>query len=509
MSEIQVGISLPQLNHDLAQIFENGQETSVDVRIPGPRQPSDEAVSRNHLHLAPAVPEVVLEPVADSLAVSRQLRQSPWFTDLPVALVASLVVAAAAQMPTHYAVGVLITWAISALYAGKRLNAPGATAFRGLAPAISPPIAAAGLAVAVTGDPTLVIGKAALIVFVASLSLVILRSLRVTTPLRTVVVGDGASIAEAASRWHGDAHIKVVGACSSESASEGSMPGQFEGMPWVHGQKLLGSLVDDTRADLVLMAPGVSPEQLRHASWELEGRSARLALLGPLDAVAPHRVSTTSFAGSTLVHIAPSRPAEVVQVVKGALDRVFGAALLLAAAPVLLMLMALIRLDSPGAALFRQTRVGINGRPFTIFKLRTMSVDAEALRAALLADNEVDGNLFKIKADPRVTKIGKFLRRASLDELPQLLNVVRGEMSIIGPRPALPEEVAAYDTATSRRLAVKPGITGLWQVSGRSDLPYDEAVRLDLHYADNWRISDDAVIVLRTAHAVVASRGAY
>ena len=138
-----------------------------------------------------------------------------------------------------------------------------------------------------------------------------------------------------------------------------------------------------------------------------------------------------------------------------------------------------------------------------------MTDDAEARRAELVADNEVDGHLFKIRSDPRVTRIGKFLRRSSLDELPQLLNVVKGDMSIIGPRPALPDEVAEYDTATRRRLAVKPGITGLWQVSGRSDLPYDEAVRLDLHYADNWRLSDDAVIVLRTARAVVASRGAY
>ncbi|MGD9957858.1 sugar transferase [Nocardioides sp.] len=473
--------------------------------MPGPRPPSDEAGSRHHLHLAPPVPEIALEPVRETFAVGRQWRQSPWVSDLPVAAAAAIVVGLAAQTPLSYIFGVMLVWSYSALHASHALMAPGVTAFRGLMPALSPPIAAAGLAVALTDTSTMVIGKAALIVFVATLSVVILRALRVTRPVRAVVLGDGAAIAAAAARWQGHQRIKVVGACSAESAEDGSLPGDFEGLPWVHGPKLLGTLVDDTRADLVVMAPGASAELLRHASWELEDRPVRLAVLGALDAVAPHRLSTTSFAGSTLVHVAPSRPSTLTRTIKGMLDRTLGLALLVAVAPLLAILAVLIRLDSPGAAMFRQTRVGLNGRPFTIFKLRTMSDDAEAL----LADNEVDGNLFKIKADPRVTKVGKFLRRSSLDELPQLINVVRGEMSIIGPRPALPEEVAAYDTATSRRLAVKPGITGLWQVSGRSDLPYDEAVRLDLHYADNWRISDDAVIVLRTAHAVVASRGAY
>ena len=509
MSEIQVGISLPQLNHDLSQIFENGQETAVDVRVPGPRQPSDEAAIRSHLHLAPPVPEIDLEQVGDALAVPPRLRQSPWVTELPVAVTAALVVGLAAQTPLSYLFGVMTVWALSALHAGHALMAPGATAFRGLGPSLSPPVALTGVAVAITGGSPMLIGKSALLVGVATLSVVLLRALRAHRPVRTVVVGDAEAIAGAANRWQGDNKIKVVGAVTAESVPEGSLPGEFEGIPWVHGQKLLGALVDDTRADLVVMAPGVTAEQLREASWELEDRPARLAVLGALDTVAPHRLSTTSFAGATLTHVAPSRPGVVTRTVKNVLDRTLGLVLLVAVAPVLALLAVLIRFDSPGAAMFRQTRVGINGRPFTIFKLRTMSDDAEALRAELVADNEVDGNLFKIKADPRVTKVGRFLRRSSLDELPQLINVVRGEMSIIGPRPALPEEVAAYDTATTRRLAVKPGITGLWQVSGRSDLPYDEAVRLDLHYADNWRISDDAVIVLRTAHAVVASRGAY
>ena len=346
-------------------------------------------------------------------------------------------------------------------------------------------------------------------VLVATMSVLILRSLRVARPIRAVVLGDGIGIAEATARWKGHRQVKVVGACSAQGHSDSELPSDFGGLPWVHGPSQLGDLVDDTRAELVLVAPGATGQQLREAAWQLEERPVRLAVIGPLDSVAPHRLTTTSFAGTTLMHVASSRPSALTRAMKNGLDRCVGVALFVAAAPVLAVLAVLIRLDSPGAAMFRQTRVGEHGRLFTIYKLRTMTDDAEARRAELVAENEVDGHLFKIRSDPRVTRVGKFLRRSSLDELPQLLNVVKGDMSIIGPRPALPDEVAEYDAATRRRLAVKPGITGLWQVSGRSDLPYEEAVRLDLHYADNWRLSDDAVIVLRTARAVVASRGAY
>ena len=455
------------------------------------------------------MPEVVIESVRDSLRLPARAAQSPWTTDLPVASAAALVVGFAAHMPALLAIGVLAVWAPSAFRAGSALNIPGTPAWRGLAAALSPPVAASGLAVAVLGTPSRTIAVATLMVLVATMSVLILRSLRVARPVRAVVIGDGIGIAEATGRWQGHRQIKVVGACSAQDDEDSQLPGEFGGLPWVHGPSRLGALVDDTDAELVLVAPGATGHQLREAAWQLEERPVRLAVIGPLDSVAPHRLSTTSFGGTTLMHVASSRPSALTQTMKGGLDRCVGLALLLAAAPVLAVIAVLIRLDSPGAAMFRQTRVGELGRPFTIYKLRTMTDDAEARRAELVAENEVDGHLFKIRSDPRVTRIGRFLRRSSLDELPQLLNVVKGEMSIIGPRPALPEEVAGYDTATRRRLAVKPGITGLWQVSGRSDLPHEEAIRLDLHYADNWRLSDDAVIVLRTARAVVASRGAY
>jgi lipopolysaccharide/colanic/teichoic acid biosynthesis glycosyltransferase len=203
------------------------------------------------------------------------------------------------------------------------------------------------------------------------------------------------------------------------------------------------------------------------------------------------------------------RAPQVAQVAKQVIDRLGAAVLLLVCLPLLMVLMAAVRLDSKGPALFVQTRVGRDGQLFRMFKLRSMHRDAEAILATLAEQNESDEVLFKIRRDPRVTRVGSWLRRSSLDELPQLLNVLLGEMSLVGPRPALPSEVAAYDDLACRRLVVKPGITGLWQVSGRSDLQWEESLRLDLWYADNWTLVDDLLIAARTVSAVTRARGAY
>jgi lipopolysaccharide/colanic/teichoic acid biosynthesis glycosyltransferase len=159
--------------------------------------------------------------------------------------------------------------------------------------------------------------------------------------------------------------------------------------------------------------------------------------------------------------------------------------------------------------IFRQDRVGRDGRHFTMLKFRTMHVDADETLQQLAGLNESDGVLFKVRLDPRITRLGRILRRYSLDELPQLVNVMRGHMSLVGPRPALPSEVVRYDEDPRRRLAVKPGLTGLWQVSGRSDLSWSDTVRLDLLYVDNWSFSLDLVILCRTVKAVLGHRGAY
>lgn len=213
------------------------------------------------------------------------------------------------------------------------------------------------------------------------------------------------------------------------------------------------------------------------------------------------------------VLLVPTRPAAGGQsrlqvIVKNAADRALASLLLvLLAVPMLLVALA-VRLDSDGPAIFSQTRVGRGGRRFTMYKFRSMDVDAEARRQRLHGLNEAAGPMFKMSRDPRVTRVGRFLRKASLDELPQLWNVVRGEMSLVGPRPALPEEVASYDERERRRLLVQPGLTGPWQVSGRSRLGWEEAIALDLAYVDGWSVWGDAVLLLRTVRAVFTGDGA-
>jgi exopolysaccharide biosynthesis polyprenyl glycosylphosphotransferase len=197
-------------------------------------------------------------------------------------------------------------------------------------------------------------------------------------------------------------------------------------------------------------------------------------------------------------------------VVKRALDVLGSFLLLVALAPLFLLVALVIRLESPGPVLFAQTRVGKWGRLFTMWKFRSMYVDAEARKAALAVDNEMKGGVtFKMKNDPRITRVGRFIRKGSIDELPQLWNVLRGDMSLVGPRPPVPKEVAEYTLADRRRLEAIPGITCIWQVSGRSDIPFKQQVELDAAYIDSQSLWLDVVLLLKTIPAVLLSRGAY
>src|SRR3954451_5504588 len=204
-----------------------------------------------------------------------------------------------------------------------------------------------------------------------------------------------------------------------------------------------------------------------------------------------------------------SAPAYALPRWKDWADRILAVGLLTVLLPVFTLIALAVGLSGRGGVLYRQPRVGLHGSEFTMLKFRTMYDGAHAHRHWLRHHDEGSGLLFKVKRDPRVTSVGRVLRRFSLDELPQLLNVVRGDMSMVGPRPALPEEVAAYSATVRRRLVVKPGLTGLWQVSGRSDLPWDESIRLDLQYVDELAPALDAKILLRTVAAVATGRGAY
>ncbi len=263
--------------------------------------------------------------------------------------------------------------------------------------------------------------------------------------------------------------------------------------------------------DVVVVVPGshMSGPRLRRLSWALHGEERPLVVVPGLTEVAGRRVGVHSVAGLTMLNVAPPLRRGLAMLLKSMTDRLGAALLITLLAPLFAAVALAVRLDSPGPVVHRQTRIGRDGKPFTMAKFRTMVADAERLRHQLTGVNEQDGRMFKIRRDPRITRIGRVLRRCSLDELPQLFNVVQGRMSLVGPRPPLPDEVAGYDEVELRRLAVKPGLTGLWQVSGRSDLSWDETVALDLRYVDNWSPAEDLALLARTVRVVVAGTGAY
>jgi exopolysaccharide biosynthesis polyprenyl glycosylphosphotransferase len=269
--------------------------------------------------------------------------------------------------------------------------------------------------------------------------------------------------------------------------------------------------VDTYAVDVVAVAadPELAGHSLRRLSWALEQRGVDLIVSPGIVEVAGPRISIRPVAGLSLLHLERPSVSGGPHLLKNIFDRVIGCTLLLLAAPVLVVVALLVRLTSSGPALFRQTRVGRAGVEFSMLKFRSMCVDAEDRKKELEALSEGNGVLFKLRDDPRVTRVGHYLRRFSLDELPQLVNVLRGEMSLVGPRPPLPAEVATYAIDDARRMLVKPGLTGLWQVSGRSDLSWDETVRLDLYYVENWSLGFDLAIIVRTIWAVARGRGAY
>ncbi|WP_348613960.1 sugar transferase [Kocuria rhizophila] len=264
--------------------------------------------------------------------------------------------------------------------------------------------------------------------------------------------------------------------------------------------------------ETLVMAAAVplSTTEIRHLGWALADERIRLVMNTGLTDVAGPRIHTQQLAGLPLIHVATPRFTRSKKIVKRCIDIAGSLTALVLLLPVMLVLGILVKAHDGGPAFFAQERVGIDGTRFKMLKFRSMYTDAEERKAALLAANESDGGvLFKMKDDPRVTKPGKWMRRYSLDELPQFINVLNGSMSLVGPRPPLASEVDKYEQHVYRRLRVRPGITGLWQVSGRSNLDWNQTVRLDLYYVENWSPVQDMVIMLRTVRAVFASDGAY
>jgi exopolysaccharide biosynthesis polyprenyl glycosylphosphotransferase len=266
------------------------------------------------------------------------------------------------------------------------------------------------------------------------------------------------------------------------------------------------------RADTVaiLTCPEMDGPRLRRLSWELEQFGTDILVAPTLVEVAGPRISIRPAAGLPLMHVEHPSLTGGRRVAKAIFDRVGAALLLFALSALLLLLALLVKLSGSGPVLFRQTRYGRHGEQFMIYKFRTMVANAEELKADLDHLNKhAEGPLFKIDDDPRITRVGAILRKYSLDELPQLLNVLLGHMSLVGPRPPLPDEVEQYGIDARRRLAVKPGLTGLWQISGRSDLSWEDSVRLDLRYVENWSLALDAMILWKTVFVVAKGNGAY
>ncbi|WP_354212746.1 sugar transferase [Arthrobacter sp. UYCu511] len=264
-------------------------------------------------------------------------------------------------------------------------------------------------------------------------------------------------------------------------------------------------------ADAVAITTGVrlSPLIMRQLGWALSTSGTDLILAPALTDIAGPRIHTRPVAGLPLIHVTTPRLEGGKRVAKRLFDMSLSGILLLFFAPLMALVAVFIKGDSRGPVFFKQDRVGVLGEPFRMYKFRSMGVDAEARLPELQTDNDGSGLLFKLKSDPRVTRVGAILRRFSIDELPQLINVLNGEMSLVGPRPPLPAEVADYEDHVRRRLLVKPGLTGLWQVSGRSNLSWQDSVRLDLYYVENWSMTGDMVILIRTIRAVLQRDGAY
>lgn len=337
------------------------------------------------------------------------------------------------------------------------------------------------------------------------------RAMGLSLP-RALIVGSGPDIdfvAEQLGRAAAPKYV-VAGVVFSDGLPETDAV-TSTGFPAFDGINAVTDAISIANADVVILAghPGDGGEFVRALSWRLESSPAELVLAWCLDSVDGSRMRFDTANGMPMTHVATPTFSGGKYAIKRAMDVILAGGALVALAPLFAVVAVLIRRDSAGPVFFRQRRVGVDGTTFSMIKFRTMVTTAEADLAALMAQNEGNGVLFKLRTDPRVTRIGATLRRFSLDELPQLWNIFVGDMSLVGPRPSLAREVEQYDDRAQRRLYIKPGLTGAWQVGGRSDLSWDESIRLDLHYVENWSVLGDIRIMWRTVSVVIRPVGAY
>ncbi|WP_084298225.1 sugar transferase [Actinoplanes friuliensis] len=328
---------------------------------------------------------------------------------------------------------------------------------------------------------------------------------------RVLVLGHAIAVSQVTSQLHRRSHhgLQVVGACLP--ADQLGDAARVVDVPVFGSLAAAANSAAAAGADtvVVLSCPELDGPMLRRLAWDLERDDIDLIVSSALVDTAGDRITVRPVDGLPMMHVEHPRLSGGRRLIKSVFDVSVAALLLVVFAPLFALVALLIRLDTGGPVFFRQVRVGRGGQSFGMYKFRTMHTDAEARLQAMRAENEFSDVLFKIRDDPRVTRSGRILRRYSLDELPQLFNVLLGEMSLVGPRPPLPAEVEQYPQDMRRRLVVKPGMTGLWQVSGRSDLSWEDSIRLDLRYVENWSLTVDLVILMRTAMVVLRGSGAY
>jgi exopolysaccharide biosynthesis polyprenyl glycosylphosphotransferase len=327
---------------------------------------------------------------------------------------------------------------------------------------------------------------------------------------RTLLVGDGTAVAllhEQLIRSPG-AGYHVIGCCLPPNDEAGRA---LAGVPLLGGLTDVADVAEEQSVDVVVVLPSTDLDgaAVRRLGWQLEETPVELLIAPAVTDIGGPRVRVREVCGLPVLHVSRLEMRGVRRVAKAVFDRVAAALVIVLVAPVLVGLALAVKLSSPGPVLFRQRRVGLGGRVFPMLKFRTMEPGAERRLSELVLVHDGNDVLFKLRRDPRVTRVGRVLRRYSLDELPQLFNVLTGQMSLVGPRPPLPREVEKYGPDMRRRFVVKPGLTGLWQVSGRSNLSWEESVRVDVHYVENWSLFLDLVILWRTAGAVIRGIGAY
>jgi exopolysaccharide biosynthesis polyprenyl glycosylphosphotransferase len=326
---------------------------------------------------------------------------------------------------------------------------------------------------------------------------------------RAIIVGAG-EVGRTVMRTmvaHPDLGYEIAGFVDDDPSKGTTDIGRFKGLGSLDNLPLL--VQDEAIDEVIITLPWQYHRKIMAIMAQCERENIKARIVPDLFQMTISRMSIIEMGGIPLIGVKQVQISPFTRLIKRGVDVVFSLLVLILAAPLMGLIALAIKLGSPGPVLFRQQRVGKGGKIFVLYKFRSMAVGAEEQQELLSDLNEADGPIFKIKEDPRVTRVGRWLRRLSLDELPQFYNVLRGDMSLIGPRPPVPEEVAQYQPWHMRRLEIAPGITGLWQVSGRSELPFDEMALLDIYYAEQWSPALDVKILLRTIPTVVFGDGAY